>query len=49
MVELFEVEGSGDEKSEICLQYVNRLSDYLFILSKKITKMRKNCVFLWEK
>ena len=49
MVELFEAEGSGDKKSEICLQYVNRLSDFLFILSKKITKMRKNCVFLWEK
>ena len=49
MVALFESEGGGDEKAEICLQYVNRLSDYLFILSKKEAKIRENALFLWEK
>ena len=49
MVELFERENQLDPKSKICLQYVNRLSDFLFILSKKIAKMQKKELFLWEK
>ncbi len=33
---------------ENALQYVNRLSDFLFILSKKIAKIEKNELFLWK-
>ena len=49
MVALFEDELEDCPKSQICLQYVNRLSDFLFILSKKIAKMQKKELFLWEK
>lgn len=49
MVALFEDELEESQKSQICLQYVNRLSDFLFILSKKIAKMQKKELFLWEK
>lgn len=49
MVELFEDEKARTLDDEISLQYVNRLSDYFFILSKKIAKIEKNALFLWEK
>lgn len=49
MVALFEDENQHAETDALCLQYVNRLSDYFFILSKKIAKMQKNALFLWEK
>lgn len=49
MVELFGEENEQSAKAKICLQYVNRLSDYLFILSKKIAKTREIELFLWEK
>jgi len=49
MVALFADELDDSPKSQICLQYVNRLSDFLFILSKKIAKMQENELFLWEK
>ena len=46
---LFETEENLTSNDKICLQYVNRLSDFLFVLSKKIAKLRKNELFLWEK
>ena len=49
MVVLFAADDSAGVKGEICLQYVNRMSDFLFILSKKIAKVRKKSLFLWEK
>ena len=41
----------GDEygNSELCLQFVNRLSDYFFILSKKMAQIDECAIFLWEK
>ncbi|MCQ2334666.1 MAG: cob(I)yrinic acid a,c-diamide adenosyltransferase [Paludibacteraceae bacterium] len=48
MVELF----SGYEQSSSfdanALQFVNRLSDYLFILSKKVAKNEKIDLFSWK-
>lgn len=32
-----------------CMKFVNRLSDYLFVLAKKTAKNDKCEVFLWEK
>lgn len=49
MVALFGDELEKSPKSQICLQYVNRLSDFLFILSKKIAKNEEKALFLWEK
>lgn len=49
MVELFELSGNDTEQARIALQYVNRLSDYLFILSKNIAQIEKKELFLWEK
>lgn len=49
MVELFGDCSQQSEKDKICLQYVNRLSDFLFILSKKIAKLEEKALFLWEK
>ncbi len=49
IVALFLSDDIIDAKGEICLQYVNRMSDFLFILSKKIAKMQGNALFLWEK
>ena len=49
MVALFDGEPMTDPKVQISLQYVNRMSDFLFVLSKKIAKMRKKELFLWEK
>lgn len=48
MVALFGEKEKSDEESKICLQYVNRLSDFLFILSKKCAKNNKIELFLWE-
>ena len=45
MVEL----GDSYEGSDICLQFVNRLSDYFFILSKKVAQNDDCEIFLWEK
>ncbi len=45
MVEL----GDGFDNAEISLQFVNRLSDYFFILSKKMAQIDKCVIFLWEK
>ena len=49
MVALFGEDSETSAKEQICLQYVNRMSDFLFILSKKIAKMQKKELFLWEK
>jgi cob(I)alamin adenosyltransferase len=49
MVSLFGEELEDDVKAKISLQYVNRMSDFLFVLSKKIAKTRKKELFLWEK
>lgn len=49
MVELFEATGNDSEDASLALQYVNRLSDYLFILSKKVAQTDKKELFLWEK
>ena len=49
MVSLFCEELEDDAKAKISLQYVNRMSDFLFVLSKKIAKTRKKELFLWEK
>jgi len=49
MVALFGDQLESSPKSQICLQYVNRLSDFLFILSKKIAKNEEKALFLWEK
>ena len=49
MVSLFGEELEDDAKAKISLQYVNRMSDFLFVLSKKIAKTRKKELFLWEK
>lgn len=35
--------------AEKALQYVNRLSDYFFILSKKLAQIDECALFLWEK
>jgi cob(I)alamin adenosyltransferase len=41
----------NDEKSVdgVVLRYVNRLSDYFFILSRFIAKNLEIIVFVWEK
>lgn len=49
MVSLFEDELEDNPKGEICLQYVNRMSDFLFVLSKKVAKSEEKALFLWEK
>ncbi|MBO4621840.1 MAG: cob(I)yrinic acid a,c-diamide adenosyltransferase [Paludibacteraceae bacterium] len=49
MVALFGDELDDSPKAQNCLQYVNRLSDFLFILSKKIAKSEEKALFLWEK
>lgn len=41
--------GDEYEESRVCLQYVNRMSDYFFILSKKMAQIDECEVFLWEK
>ncbi len=41
--------GTQYEGSQLCLQFVNRLSDYFFILSKIIAQNDKCDVFLWKK
>ncbi|MBQ0034679.1 MAG: cob(I)yrinic acid a,c-diamide adenosyltransferase [Bacteroidales bacterium] len=48
MVSLFDLLDDNSEEAKTALQYVNRLSDYLFILSKKIAQDEKNELFLWE-
>ena len=45
MIEL----GDCFEGSGVCLQFVNRLSDYFFILSKKLAQNDECEIFLWEK
>ena len=49
MVTLLGEELNNSPKAKIALQYVNRMSDFLFVLSKKIAKIRKKELFLWEK
>lgn len=49
MVELFELTNNDSDEARLALQFVNRLSDYLFILSKKVAQNEKNELFLWEK
>jgi len=46
MVGLLQDECSEFDKN--ALQFVNRLSDYLFILSKKVAQIEKNELFLWK-
>lgn len=48
MVELFALQNEQSEHDRVALQFVNRLSDYLFILSKKMAKVEKNELFLWK-
>ncbi|MBQ9339206.1 MAG: cob(I)yrinic acid a,c-diamide adenosyltransferase [Paludibacteraceae bacterium] len=48
ITQLFGEEEKWSENDEIVLQYVNRLSDFLFILSKKIAQIEKNELFLWK-
>lgn len=36
-------------ENDFCLQYVNRLSDLLFILSQKVAQIDETDSFLWEK
>ena len=48
---MIEVMGGAEmwsENDKVALQYVNRLSDFLFILSKKIAQIEKNELFLWK-
>ena len=49
MVELFERTENDSEQARLTLQFVNRLSDFLFILSKKVAQNEKKDLFLWEK
>ena len=49
MVELFELTHNETEQARLTLQFVNRLSDFLFILSKKVAQNEKKDLFLWEK
>lgn len=51
MVALF-CDGENDTmtpKEEKCLQYVNRLSDFFFVLSRHISKNDSCSIFLWKK
>lgn len=41
--------GDEYESAKICLQFVNRLSDYFFVLSKKMAQTDQCDVFLWRK
>ncbi len=36
------------KKSRICIRYLNRLSDYLFVLSRKLTKDFKIIEIYWQ-
>lgn len=38
-----------DENDQIALQYVNRLSDFFFVLARKVAQIDGSTVFLWEK
>ena len=40
---------SNDKESDVCLQWVNRLSDFWFILARKIANDDKISIFLWKK
>ena len=40
---------NDNEQTAICLQYVNRLSDFFFILSKKIAQIDGCDTFFWGK
>lgn len=48
MVALFPEVDAQSEWDRNALRYVNRLSDYLFILSKKLAKIEKSELFLWK-
>lgn len=48
MVELFGAYEAYSDLDRQALQFVNRLSDYLFILSKKVAKNEKKELFLWK-
>lgn len=47
MVALFSEQ--PDPRQNNCLQWVNRLSDFFFVLARKITKEQKISLFLWKK
>lgn len=49
MIRLFESTTNDSSEARLALQYVNRLSDFLFILSKKVAENEKKSLFLWEK
>ncbi len=51
MVRLFHEQGNDmmTPKEEECLHYVNRLSDFFFILSRHIGQNDRCDVFLWKK
>lgn len=48
MVALLPAHDDQNSYDRLALQFVNRLSDYLFILSKKIAKNEKKALFLWK-
>ena len=48
MTDVFGSEDRWSEKEFEAMQFVNRLSDFLFILSKKIAQTGKKEFFLWK-
>ena len=48
MTDVFGSEDRWSEKEFEAMQFVNRLSDFLFILSKKIAQTEKKEFFLWK-
>lgn len=40
---------NGGEERPAALQWVNRLSDFWFVLARKIAKEQKKSIFLWKK
>ena len=47
MVALFTAQ--PDARQEACLQWVNRLSDFWFVLARKVAKEHQIALFLWKK
>lgn len=47
MVALYDNE--PHEPAALCLQWVNRLSDFWFVLARKIAQEQKISIFLWKK
>jgi cob(I)alamin adenosyltransferase len=43
------LEDSGVEAESVELRYINRLSDYFFVLARFIAKNLEITLFVWEK